>query len=152
MVNKRRRKGSFGFAVLNLFRKTRINEPTLNKQIDKIERERQHLDRLVQKIETDAERSARSAANLAEAEDLIRELNTRLDLPLTWELKRQLVERLVEGIRVETESFVSRTEAKVFFTFRFSKPVEMKRDSSNLDLGRLSLQKRITEMSPSCSQ
>ena len=43
-----------------------------------------------------------NAAALENAEALLTRLRARLDQPLTYEQKRQLVELLVGGIRIET--------------------------------------------------
>ena len=40
---------------------------------------------------------------LRTAEDLLRELHLRRDESLSWDVKRQLVELLVVGVRVDTE-------------------------------------------------
>ncbi|MBU1947247.1 MAG: hypothetical protein KJ927_00860, partial [Candidatus Eisenbacteria bacterium] len=51
------------------------------------------------------------------------ELNGRLDGTLTWELKREIVETLVEGIIVETvEKKNGKKEAIVHVTYCFDKP------------------------------
>jgi hypothetical protein len=42
-------------------------------------------------------RSSGSGTRLRSAEALLAQLNERLDAPLTWELKRELVETLVEA-------------------------------------------------------
>ena len=44
------------------------------------------------------------------------------DEPLTWELKRQLVETLVEGIEVETVESNGKKEAIIHVSYRFGSP------------------------------
>jgi hypothetical protein len=65
-------------------------------------------------------------------EALLKELNGRLDEPITWELKRELVETLVEGIRVDTVNENGRKEAVVHVTYNFDppqSPVETRTDT-----------------------
>jgi len=51
--------------------------------------------------------------------ELLRDLNRRLDEPLTWELQRQLVELLVEEVRVDTIDPDGKRESRVTVTYRF---------------------------------
>ena len=51
--------------------------------------------------------------------DLLRELNRRLDEPLTWEVQRQLVELLVEAVRVDTIETNGKRRSQVTVTYRF---------------------------------
>src|SRR5207249_8184804 len=64
----------------------------------------------------------RAEAELATARDFLKELNGCLDEPLTWEVKRKLVETLVEGIRVETVGEGAQRDSHVTVTYRFSVP------------------------------
>jgi hypothetical protein len=59
---------------------------------------------------------------LRSAEDLLQELGRRLDEPLDWELKRQLVQTLVEAIRVETVEQDGKKQAVVTVSYRFTPP------------------------------
>lgn len=62
------------------------------------------------------------AGNISSAQALLAELRKRLDQPVSWELKRCLIEVLVAGVRVDTieESGVKQTRTTV--TYRFSQP------------------------------
>ena len=57
---------------------------------------------------------------LRSANELLRRLSQQLEESLTWEVKRELVEALVEVIRVDTiEDSKRKKEAKVTVTYRF---------------------------------
>ena len=53
---------------------------------------------------------------------MLLDLNQKLDQPITWELKRRLVETLVEGIEVETVESNGKKEAIVHVSYRFGSP------------------------------
>jgi ribosome-binding factor A len=54
------------------------------------------------------------------ANERLQRLSEQLAQPLTWEVKRELVEALVEEVRVDTvEDDRGRKEAKVTVTYRF---------------------------------
>jgi hypothetical protein len=66
------------------------------------------------------------------ANELLQRLSLQLEQPLTWEVKRELVEALVEQIRVDTgEDSRGKKEAKVIVTYRFgpSTAIGMGKDS-----------------------
>lgn len=63
-----------------------------------------------------------ATSRIDSAEALLRELNGRLDGPVTWEVKRELVETLVDGIRVDTVEKDGRKEAIVHVTYCFDPP------------------------------
>jgi hypothetical protein len=63
-----------------------------------------------------------ATSRIDSAEALLRELNGRLDGPVTWELKREFVETLVDGIRVDTVEKNGRREAIVHVTYCFDPP------------------------------
>ena len=89
--------------VVSLFRRGRIDETALDRQLDLIQQEEAALKEEAARLTRQAQGAEEAGAQLRSAEDLLRELSRRLDAPLTWELKRQLIETLVEGIVVETE-------------------------------------------------
>ena len=65
-----------------------------------------------------------NGAVLEGAEALLTRLRKRLDQPLTFERKRQLVELLVGGIRIETIRDAAKRENVVTVTYRFPSAVE----------------------------
>jgi site-specific DNA recombinase len=91
-------------AVLALFRKGRISERDLDRQLDDIAREEVELARQVQALMKRLASADDAEAKLAGAEALLQELLDTLDAePMTSALRRRLVERLVSSIVVGTE-------------------------------------------------
>jgi len=88
--------------VVGLFRRGRIDAAALDRQLDQISLEERGLRSEIDSARTLAVQAGESATRLRTAEDLLGDLNRRLDEPATWELKRELVEALVTGIRVDT--------------------------------------------------
>jgi hypothetical protein len=72
--------------------------------------------------------AAGSQADLTAAEELLVELNRRLDGEVTWEVKRQLVELLIEKVLVETIEQEAQREARVKVKYRFKKEPPADRD------------------------
>ena len=108
--------------VVALFRRGRIDERTLGRQLDEIELERKGLAEEIERLETAGARARDTEAQLRNVGDLLRGLGQRPDQPLTWELKRRLVESLVEGIRIETVGAGAERDSHVTVTYRFSVP------------------------------
>ena len=88
-----------------------------------VEGERRELAKALEEARERLDGVQQATSHLDSAETLIRELNGRLDGPVSWELKREIVETLVEGILVETVEKDGRKEAVVHVTYRFD-PVE----------------------------
>jgi site-specific DNA recombinase len=86
--------------VIGLFRRGRIDGEALERQLDQIDGEeverRIDLESMKAKVQAAGEKIVR----LRTAEDLLQELNDRLDEELTWERKRQMVELLVDQISI----------------------------------------------------
>ena len=78
-------------------------------------------DALVRTSTTSA-RARETRAQLKGIGDVLAKLNRRLDGPLSWEFKRQLVETLVESVRVETVGEGSERDSRVTATYHFSAP------------------------------
>ena len=86
--------------VLGLFRKGRIDESALDAQLDEIVAEEESLrTRLAGVCSPEPEQEAEALASVPAMLEAFRE---KLDAGITWELKRQLVEVLVDGITVDT--------------------------------------------------
>jgi len=109
-------------AVVTLFRKGRIKESALNTQLDAIEREETALRFRIETLERQVQTAVEQGAQLNRIEVLLAEINSRLDQPLTWECKREIVELLVESIRVETVEDGDKKAARVVVTYRFDEP------------------------------
>jgi len=89
-------------AVLALYRRKRIDDATLDQQLDAIERERVGLTEALRDAQECLSGAEGASAHLRDAEAVLRTLNARLDQPLTFALKRDLVETLVESIQIDT--------------------------------------------------
>jgi site-specific DNA recombinase len=112
--------GSERDAVIGLYRRGRIDEATLDRQLDDIDRlERDARDEL-QRVQ-DEIISLETVENGSEGvEDILRKLRAVLDGELTWEVRRKLVELLVGGVRVDTAETDGVREAIVNVTYRFA--------------------------------
>ena len=109
-------------AVLALFRRGRIDAATLDQQLDEVERERGQLAVLIRELEDRRGQSAAAEARIRSVEDLLIRLSHCLGEPLTWEVKREVVESLVDSIRVETIPGDGTKEISAVVTYCFSTP------------------------------
>lgn len=105
--------------VVGLYRKGRIDADTLDRQLDQVQKEEAVLKERATSLTLQAQAAEESGKQLRSAEDLLRELNRHLDEPLTWELKRQLVETLVETIRVDTVGEGSQISKEAVVTVKY---------------------------------
>jgi site-specific DNA recombinase len=109
-------------SVLALYRRGRIDEPTLDQQLDEIERERGQLEGLIRESEARMAQSESAEARIRSVEDLLVQLSQRLVTSPTWDVRRQLVEALVDGIQVETVTVDGKKDASVSVSYCFSTP------------------------------
>ncbi len=110
--------------VLALFRRGRIDDATLDRQLDDIAREEEGVRKQVEVLSQEVQAAQDGIARFESLEPLLLELRRRLEEPLTWEIKRQLVETLVESIRVETHGEGRERYAKVVVVYCFEAPVK----------------------------
>ena len=115
-----------GDRVVALYRRGRIEEETLDRQLDEIQREEARLKDQIDGLVARTEATEATQAQLRSADDLLRDLNACLDAPLTWDVKRRLVETLVEGIRVDTVDHDGAQAAVVTMTYCFSRTANHK--------------------------
>jgi len=108
--------------VIGLFRRGRIDDTTLDQQLEEVDRERAALVRDISHLQDAAGRAHELEAEVLSSAGLLEVLNRRLDAPLTEELKRQLIELLVEGIVVDTAGVDDERESRVTVTYRFDAP------------------------------
>jgi site-specific DNA recombinase len=108
--------------VLTLYRRGTIDAKLLDRQMAEIERERGELTEALKAARERLDSLQEATSRIDSAEALLRELNGRLDEPITWELKREIVETLVECIRVDTVEENGRKEAVVHVTYNFDPP------------------------------
>jgi site-specific DNA recombinase len=110
--------------ILGLFRRGRIDETTLDKQMDEIEKESAGL-----RAEIEAESRVLSSGDqreqLKSAEALLAALRKRLDKPISPELKRRIVETLVDNVRVDTVERWGVEQSQITVTYRFAQPDEI---------------------------
>ena len=60
------------------------------------------------------------AAQLDAAAGVLEKLGARLQEPISWELRRELIESLVEKVRVDTRQKEGNREASITVTYRLS--------------------------------
>ena len=109
--------------VLGLFRRGRIDDTTLDQQMDQIDSEASEL-RL--EIETAMRELAAGdrTAQLQSAEELLEALRARLAGPIPYELKRRIVEILVEKVEANTITRWGVEQSEITISYRFSQPDE----------------------------
>jgi len=106
--------------ILALYRRGRIDEKALERQLREIETEEKALR---QELEEAAEmRRAADSAKLEtlEADDLLRRLRARLEQGISWELKRELITILVDVAEIETIETEKGREAIVNVRYLFN--------------------------------
>ncbi len=109
--------------VLGLFRRGRIDDATLDQQLDQINTEAFRLHAEIEAA-TRALAAGDRTAQLRSAEELLATLRKRLDGPVPAELKRRIVEILVEKIEANTVERWGVQQSEIIITYRFSQPNE----------------------------
>ncbi len=123
-------------SVITLFRRDRIDEFALDRQLDHIQREEETIRKDFEDVQERLLCLREKEDSLREANELLQRLSQQLELPLTWQIKRELVEALVEAICVDTiEDDKGKKEAEVTVTYRFG-------PSTAIGMGRDSLKQR----------
>ena len=134
-------KGEERARVLGLFRKGRITGAVLDAQLDEIDAEERSLrDRLDKATRVEP---AQQLDVLANVEALLDALRMKLDEGISWELKRELVEVLVDGITIDTIATGKTREAVVNVRYKFVSSVDT-------CTGRGSCNKRDLSLKPEC--
>jgi site-specific DNA recombinase len=113
--------------VVGLYRRGRLTDADLDQQMNEIGQEEVGLQAQLEEIQGRMRSAGSISTNLGSAEKLLAKLRQRLDKPVSWECKRQLVEVLVSGIRVDTVETCGVVQPKVTITYRFEKPNELER-------------------------
>lgn len=106
--------------VLALFRKGRITEKDLDRQMDQINREEAGLRANIEHLSAGLQGVADATAHLQSTQALLEKLCARLDQGVSWEVKRQLIEALVGRIRIDTTEENGKRSASITVTYRFS--------------------------------
>jgi hypothetical protein len=113
-------KGTERDRVLNLYRKSRITEDAVERQMEQIAQEEDTLRGELSELSVRLEGKGTEAAQLTAARTALETLAARLEEPLSWESRRQLVESLVEGVRVNTRGAAEERIAVITVMYRFS--------------------------------
>jgi transcriptional regulator with XRE-family HTH domain len=109
--------------MLGLFRRGRIDEATLDQQLDAINTEAAGLQSGIEAAERALSAEDR-AAQLRSAESLLSTLRTKLAGPISPELKRRIVEILVERVQANTVERFGVQQSEITIEYRFSQPNE----------------------------
>jgi transcriptional regulator with XRE-family HTH domain len=109
--------------MLVLFRRSRIDEATLDQHLDAINSEAAGLQAGIEAAERVPSTEDR-AAQLRSAESLLSILRTKLAGPISFELKRRIVETLVERIQADTVEHFGVRQSEIIIEYRFSRPEE----------------------------
>jgi site-specific DNA recombinase len=121
--------------VVTLYRRGRIDEAALERQLDQIAREEEGLRRALDETRSRADSNASAQAIVRQAETLLGELRARLDGELTWEDRRDFVELLVRSMTVTTDHSQRKPEAKVDVVYAFA-PAEREYTTENPTVNR----------------
>jgi site-specific DNA recombinase len=123
LTERLQQKGSEQDRVLGLFRRGRIDDATLDQQLDQINTEAFRLHAEIEAA-TRALAASDRTAQLRSAEELLASLRKRLDGPVPPELKRRIVEILVEKIQANTVERWGVQQSEIIINYRFSQPNE----------------------------
>jgi site-specific DNA recombinase len=117
--------------IVGLYRKGLLNDAELAQQLREIDREAAGLATQIEELESKQGSLDSNAAALESTATLLTRLRERLDQPLTYERKRQLVELLVGGIRIDTIRNEEKRENVVTVTYRFPSVVDTCTDTGS---------------------
>jgi site-specific DNA recombinase len=115
-------KGEERTRVLGLYRKGRIDEASLDSQLDEIDTEEKSLRARLHMASRNE--PAQDVTALASLDALLDRLRKKLDEGVSWEQKRQLVEVMVDGITVDTIESGTRREAIINVRYKFVSSVD----------------------------
>jgi len=108
--------------VVGLYRRGRLTDVELDAQMDEIGREESAIGERIAELGSRITGADSIGANINSAQALLAKLRKRLDEPVSWELKRRLIEVLVASVRVETAEECGVKQAKSTVTYRFNQP------------------------------
>ena len=116
-------KGAERDRILILFRRGRIDDATLDQQLDAIGSEATGLRSGIEAAEHALSAEDR-AAQLRSAESLLAALHTKLASPISPAMKRRIVEILVERVQADTVERWGVQQSEITIEYRFSQPDE----------------------------
>ena len=108
--------------VVGLYRRGRLTDADLDAQMDEIGKEETALEAQIAELGGRITGGDSIGANVCSAQALLAKLRLRLDEPISWELKRRLIEVLIAGVRVDTVETCGVKQAEITVTYRFSQP------------------------------
>jgi transcriptional regulator with XRE-family HTH domain len=123
LTERMRQKAAERERVLGLFRRGRIDDATLDQQLDLINTETFALHAEIEQAKRALSAGDR-AAQLKSADELLATLRKRLAGPVPLELKRRIIEILVEKIQANTVERWGVHQSEIIITYRFSQPNE----------------------------
>jgi site-specific DNA recombinase len=106
--------------ILTLYRRGRIAEQSVEEQLNQIEAEEQSLRSEREQTALDRENATKMSRTILSVQELLQQLGARLEQGISWELKRQLVEALVDGVEIDTIENQSVRETVVSVRYRFN--------------------------------
>jgi site-specific DNA recombinase len=110
--------------VFALYRRGRLNDAALDEQMEEIGKEEAALEVQIEELRNQVRGADSVSQAVSSAGALLTRLRERLDMPVSWEQKRRLIEILVAGIQVETVEVLGVKQARTTVTYRFSLPEE----------------------------
>ena len=113
-------KGAERDRILGLYRKGRIGEDTVERQIGEIAAEEDALRVQMAELTRQLESVSSEAAQLDFATAVLDKLRARLHEELSWEARRELMESLVEQVRVDTRQEGEKRVARITVIYRLS--------------------------------
>lgn len=113
--------------VVALYRRGRLSDADLDQQMTEIDKEAAALQAQLDELTARQDAAGTIRSNLGSAESLLDRLRERLDKPVSWECKRQLVEVLVAGVVVDTIEVYGVVQPKVTISYRFDQPNQLER-------------------------
>jgi len=105
---------------VGLYRRGRLTDADLDAQMDEIGKEEAALEAQIAELGSKIAGADSIGANINSAQALLANLRKRLDEPISWELKRRLIEVLVGGVRVDTVETCGVKHSEITVTYRFS--------------------------------
>jgi site-specific DNA recombinase len=107
--------------VLGLYRKGRIAEEAVERQMQEMAEEEAALRGAMAELHRQLQGVAAEAAQMDMAAGALQRLATRLQAgPLDRDIRRELIENLVERVRVDTRQTGEQRQALIMVTYRFA--------------------------------
>jgi site-specific DNA recombinase len=125
-------------SVITQFRRGRISEGDLDRQLDQVQAEEADLQQRIAAVQQALRDGQRTQESLQGAEALLTELNHEMDGPQTFEGKRAKIAKLVESIRIDVVEVNGKRRAKAFVAYRFrpvAQPLAVTRSDLRTDRG-----------------